>query len=193
MLKFVVICFLVAVPLYVQGHGMVMDPINRASRWRVDSSAPANYNDNELFCGGIGPLTQNGGRCGFCGDNFASPAPRQHELGGRYGQGVIVKRYQQGSTIKVVVKITANHRGYFEFKVCNRDRYGGESDACFDNVLLTSTTGETQHTFPDYLGDHEFNLRLPAGFTCNHCILQWTYFARNTGERYRTCSDITIA
>lgn len=35
-----------------EGHGMVMDPVNRASRWRVDPSAPADYTDNEGFCGG---------------------------------------------------------------------------------------------------------------------------------------------
>lgn len=37
-----------------EGHGMLMDPGNRASRWRVNSSAPRNYNDNELYCGGVG-------------------------------------------------------------------------------------------------------------------------------------------
>lgn len=38
-------------------------------------------------------LTANGGRCGLCGDNFADATPRAHELGGRFGQGVIVKRF----------------------------------------------------------------------------------------------------
>lgn len=56
MMKFVlVLCFLVA----VHGHGMVMDPVNRASRWRVDSSAPANYDDNQLWCGGAGVKSMN--------------------------------------------------------------------------------------------------------------------------------------
>lgn len=34
------------------GHGMVMDPVARASRWRVDTTAKINYNDNGNFCGG---------------------------------------------------------------------------------------------------------------------------------------------
>lgn len=38
---------------YVCGHGMMMEPINRGSRWRVDRSAPVNYNDNGNFCGGF--------------------------------------------------------------------------------------------------------------------------------------------
>lgn len=35
-------------------HGTMVDPVSRNSLWRVDSSAPVNYNDIELFCGGIG-------------------------------------------------------------------------------------------------------------------------------------------
>lgn len=37
----------------VVGHGMVHDPVNRATRWRYDRKAPANYDDNQLFCGGF--------------------------------------------------------------------------------------------------------------------------------------------
>ncbi|XP_077289720.1 uncharacterized protein LOC143913663 [Arctopsyche grandis] len=189
MFKFVlVLCFLVA----VHGHGMVMDPVNRASRWRVDSSAPANYDDNQLWCGGAGALVSNGRKCGMCGDNFANPTPRMHELGGRYGQGVIVKSYRQGANIPITVRISANHRGYFQFRMCNLDRYGSESDACYDNILLLTSTGEDRHPIASHLGNHELVLRLPSGVTCKHCVLQWTYYAANTGENYRTCSDISI-
>lgn len=53
-MKFVLLTlFLVATPLYVYGHGMVMDPVNRASRWRLDPSAPADYEDNQQWCGGV--------------------------------------------------------------------------------------------------------------------------------------------
>lgn len=43
----------------IEGHGMIMRPVNRASMWRMknetySASAPADYNDNELFCGGYG-------------------------------------------------------------------------------------------------------------------------------------------
>lgn len=37
----------------VAGHGMVMSPVARGSRWRLDTSAPINYNDNGNFCGGF--------------------------------------------------------------------------------------------------------------------------------------------
>ena len=38
----------------VQGHGRLMNPVSRSSRWRFNESAVANYNDNEGFCGGYG-------------------------------------------------------------------------------------------------------------------------------------------
>lgn len=34
-------------------HGMLLDPVARGSRWRYDTSAPSNFEDNELFCGGF--------------------------------------------------------------------------------------------------------------------------------------------
>lgn len=44
----------VLVTLYGEtiGHGMVMDPPNRASLWRFDPVSPINYDDNANFCGG---------------------------------------------------------------------------------------------------------------------------------------------
>ena len=47
---------------------------------------------------------KNGGKCGVCGDNWQDPKPRPHEGGGRYGQGVIGRRYTTGQ-----VNITINH------------------------------------------------------------------------------------
>lgn len=38
---------------YISGHGMMMDPINRSSIWRVNESFPHNYEDNQNFCGGF--------------------------------------------------------------------------------------------------------------------------------------------
>lgn len=39
----------------VLGHGYMLRPINRASRWRLDPTnwgIPHNYEDNQYFCGG---------------------------------------------------------------------------------------------------------------------------------------------
>jgi len=47
------------------GHGRLLEPPARNTLWRFGFKAPPNYNDNELFCGGIGvsklshPFTAN--------------------------------------------------------------------------------------------------------------------------------------
>lgn len=50
--KFVLLVALVYIE-EASGHGMMLDPPNRASLWRYDWQQPANYNDNEFFCGGV--------------------------------------------------------------------------------------------------------------------------------------------
>lgn len=38
----------------------------------------------------------NGGKCGVCGDDYRLPTPRPHEIGGTYGNGVVVRKYYAG-------------------------------------------------------------------------------------------------
>ncbi|CAL4075572.1 unnamed protein product, partial [Meganyctiphanes norvegica] len=60
----------------------------------------------------------NGGKCGECGDPYQDPRPRQNEVKGLYGNGIIFKEFKVGEVIDVVVTIVANHRGWFEFRLC---------------------------------------------------------------------------
>jgi Lytic polysaccharide mono-oxygenase, cellulose-degrading len=189
------------------GHGMVMDPVNRASRWRKDGSQPQDYDDNQAWCGGFGAQWfQNGGKCGLCGDNYNDAKPRAHELGGKFGAGVIVKSYNQGATIPVTVKLTVTHKGYFYFKICNLDKER-ESDACFEQNKIPTTVGATWPLKSDESKDYLVYLQLPSGLFCNRCVLQWTYVTGNNWgkcpdgtekigcgpqEHFRTCSDIRI-
>ena len=45
---FVLLCLLG----YVNAHGRLVEPPSRASMWRFGYSTPADYNDNQGFCGG---------------------------------------------------------------------------------------------------------------------------------------------
>ena len=74
------------------GHGRLMHPPGRSSlRFFPDDPSinpfwgqiNPNYNDNELYCGGLGVQIQNDYKCGICGDDFKKPRPRDNELGGR--------------------------------------------------------------------------------------------------------------
>ena len=118
---------------------------------RFGYTNPVNYNDNELYCGGFSVQWQdNGGKCGVCGDNWAAPRPREHEVGGRYGKGIIGRRYTMGQTIDVDIDISANHWGYFELKICPVDDAGSDpSQECFDsNPLVVADTGSDKFYVP---------------------------------------------
>lgn len=54
MIKFYLLVLIsTTVTYYVTGHGKVLDPVNRASRWRYDTKAKADYDDSQGWCGGF--------------------------------------------------------------------------------------------------------------------------------------------
>lgn len=192
----------------ISGHGTVLNPVGRATRWRYDYTAPINYDDNGLNCGGFSnQWSSQDGKCGICGDPYQSARPRMHEVGGLIGgTGVIVANYQKGSTIEVTVKITANHLGKFIFDLCKLDNEA-ESEDCFARYPLQTVDGKNEYTIGSAIGDYKVLLKLPTNLTCNHCVLRWQYIAGNnwgwcgdgTGklgcgpqENFRSCSDIKI-
>jgi len=193
----------------VESHGRLMEPVARGSRWRLNNSAPADYNDNEGFCGGFGVQWQtHKGKCGLCGNNYGDATPRPHELGGKYGEGVIVGRYKRNGQIKFSVLLTANHRGSFLFDICNLD-INNESEQCFAENLLELESGGNKYALPHYQANSWFNntLKVPSNLKCNHCVFRWTYNTANTWgmcedgstglgcgpqETFKGCSDISV-
>ncbi|XP_011166939.1 uncharacterized protein LOC105200861 [Solenopsis invicta] len=190
-------------------HGRLIEPPSRASMWRYGFDTPHDYNDHECYCGGFTRQWQrNKGKCGICGDAWDSPTPRVHETGGKYGNGVIVRRYRTGSVIPVRVELTANHHGYFEFRTCAMTYHDREvTQECLDQHLLRAENGSTRY-YPGP-GNRVFEgyYKLPEGLTCAQCVFQWRYIAGNnwgdcgngTGavgcgpqEEFRACADIVI-
>ena len=101
--------------------------------WRMGFQNPTNYNDNEGFCGGREYQIQQGGKCGICGDPWLAN-PKEHEApGGKYANGIITDTYEEGQEVEVRIQITANHLGYFQFKLCaNNDVNADKDQSCFD-------------------------------------------------------------
>ena len=196
-------------------HARLMEPPSRASMWRVGFPTPQDIDDNQSYCGGFGvQYGPNQGRCGICGDPW-NQQTRAHEApGGIYATGIIVKTYKQGSYIPVIIDITANHQGYFIFKLCpNNDVFQDPGQECFDHTPLWVGGGDPAYNYTRFpIQDYETGLRmvyvrLPPYITCEQCILQWTYVAGNnwgkcdngTGaigcgpqEHFRSCADIEI-
>ncbi|CAM4892243.1 unnamed protein product [Rotaria socialis] len=201
----------------IYGHGYLLDPVARSSAWLVDQSFKqcCTYpNHMEMFCGGTQhQWNTQGGKCGICGEPYDRSA-KIFEKGGAMYTGKIVKTYNQGQQIDVTVMLTANHKGYFEFRLCNLDSTPN-SDAtqdCLDRRLLKiAGTDSTRYRDVDKYGSQAITVRiqLPSDVACRHCVFQWRYTTGNSwgtdpitgqsglgmgieNETFMGCSDISI-
>jgi len=205
---FIVTIFISAQLTNVHGHGYLAKPPARGSAWREGFDTPVDVTDNEENCGGFANQWQiHGGKCGICGDPWKGK--KENETPGKYATGTIVEYYKKGQTIDVEVKITANHKGWFEFKLCeNNNPAKDKTQKCFDKHLLEFENGETRAMVGNGNKLFKYRVKLPKGVTCKQCILQWHYNAGNswgndpkTGkgcigcgpqESFWGCSDIAI-
>lgn len=204
MLKEILLILFLAEQNYVSGSGKLMDPVNRGSRWRTNDTAPKNFNDDGSYCKQESP-------CGICGDKFTLPAPRPHELGGFYGEGIIVKNYRKGQIITAKVEIGLNDMGYFVFDLCNLDKHKLENKECFEMnpLMFRDDDGKDfRYLRPNsHNVDLQMNVTLPDQLTCKHCVLRWTWvngnqfgpcengnfdFGCGPQKIYQQCSDISI-
>ncbi|CAF1508024.1 unnamed protein product [Adineta ricciae] len=189
--------------------------------WRFGFDVPTNYNDMSNYCGGKENQWGNqNGRCGICGDPFQGP--RDHEDGGIYATGIIGRTYESGEMINTTIDITANHFGYFEFRLCPIDMGGARrprrlTQRCLDQHLLTigpsdskSNGDDTRYYLPHGNKSYFYvPVQLPSDIvSCSHCVLQWKYHAGNTWgkdqkgrkclgcadqqEEFYNCADIAI-
>ena len=58
---------------------------------------------------------------------------------------------------------------------------GEATQECLDKVLLKDATGSTRFNTPNHIsaegkGTAYLTLKIPAGFKCNHCVLQVIQF-----------------
>ncbi|XP_069102406.1 uncharacterized protein [Argopecten irradians] len=198
-----------------EGHGRLLEPPSRSSMWRSMRNgspefpnAPINYNDNQLFCGGRINFIYQHQKCGICGDPYQGP--RNNEAGGRYAKGIITRHYTVGQTIDIGVEITANHHGYFEFRLCpNNDIHKRATQECLDQHLLTLENADgTRYYLGGRRGAINLKAKLPEGLTCSQCVLQWRWKTGNSygyaangtycigcglQEMFYGCSDISIS
>ncbi|KAK3094869.1 hypothetical protein FSP39_007325 [Pinctada imbricata] len=194
----------------VTGHGRLLEPPSRSSLWRFGLSGLYNYNDNSLYCGGfMNQYFKNNGKCGICGDPYQGP--RDNEAGGKYATGFIARHYTAGQVMNVVVEVTVNHYGYFEFKICpNNDVKKAATKECLDKHLLSLTNGTTRYyVTQNIVGKYHITLQLPKDLTCTQCVFQWRWHGGNnwgrdplTGrsclgcgpqEEFYGCADVAIS
>ncbi|CAF1402410.1 unnamed protein product [Rotaria sordida] len=201
----------------VYGHGYLFEPVARSSAWLVDSSFRQCCtwpNHMEMFCGGMGhQWNVNDGKCSICGESYDKKV-KLFEKGGAMYKGTVVKTYTQGQQIDVKVMLTANHKGYFEFRLCNLDASPSRdaTQECLDrHQLIIAHTNSTKFRDVSKYGSEIITVcvQLPPDVACRHCVFQWKYTAGNswgtdpiTGqsgaglgrekETFMGCSDIAI-
>jgi len=194
----------------VEPHGRLIEPPSRSTMWRYGFNTPPNYNDHELYCGGYSRQWRtNGGKCGICGDPWDTKQPRANEAGGMFGKGVIVRKYEMNQVIKIRIELTANHMGFFEFRLCpNNAPHKTASQLCLDLNLLKQTNENGPRYYPGPGSKvFEMHYQLPQDLTCKQCVFQWRYVAGNNWgrcsngtesvgcgpqEEFRACSDVSI-
>lgn len=80
------------------------------------------------------------------------------------------------------VHITANHYGWFEYRLCqNDDPKAAVTQECFDKHLLSDEKKATRFTITAGMFYVKHVVKLPDGVKCRACVLQWKY---NTGNSW---------
>ncbi|KAH9514759.1 hypothetical protein Btru_023560 [Bulinus truncatus] len=149
-----------------------------------------------------------GYKCGVCGDPY--DGARLNEEGGLYATGLISGSYLQGQVVTIQVEITANHKGYFEFRICPKSSIGEKTtQECLDRYLLALADGSgTKYRLAsDAIGMINIPVLLPPVLTCDYCVLQWRYHTGNSWgvdpdgtqcvgcgpqEEFYGCADVSV-
>ena len=75
------------------------------------------------------------------------------------------------------LQVTAFHRGYHEFKIAPHHNMQVEVTTDELNQHVLHSPGGSSHHTAVGVGFNNYTLELPAGLTCDQCVLQWRYRA----------------
>eukprot|EP00121_Abeoforma_whisleri_P014861 Awhi_evm1s13706 len=157
----------------VQAHGYMAQPAARNALWLFGYQSPPNYDLMSLSAGGPAEVQQKGHS--VCGDHVEGPF--DHMDGGLYGNGIIAHTYMENDAIDISLVITAHHKGWVYFNLC--DLAEGSTpqtqvtQECLDaHPLVRADGGGIESPLPDPNPDggasqYTFRYVLPAGVTCS--------------------------
>lgn len=163
---------------------------------------PRERNVRHSKCGICGPIYNND-PTGFTpiykgASNITAYLP-SFEASSPVYLGLSVATYKTGETIDVQVKTPAFHKGGpNSFHICEASYKNDPSQECLDSHPLEFEDGNVEKDLVTakkvYRGGNTFayKVKLPANLKCEHCVLQWKWFARNTKQEYHSCADVTI-
>lgn len=80
--------------------------------------------------------------------------------------------------VRLTVNITANHKGYFEFRLCPKESaHELVTQECLDRHLLKLQDGTTRYFIGTEATLYYPIVQLPDGVACENCVLQWWWSA----------------
>ena len=90
--------------------------------------------------------------------------------------------------IDIDIDLVANHKGFFAFNLCPQNNPIKTVEAsCFEQYPLKMKNGDKYFYITTSLPDRQsFQIQLPHGLECWHCIIQWTYVAGELNKQYST-------
>eukprot|EP00929_Paragymnodinium_shiwhaense_P093330 TRINITY_DN5347_c0_g3_i1.p1 TRINITY_DN5347_c0_g3~~TRINITY_DN5347_c0_g3_i1.p1 ORF type:complete len:416 (-),score=51.67 TRINITY_DN5347_c0_g3_i1:307-1482(-) len=170
----------------VAGHGWVSNPPAR-------NHQSSSKNGNCPHCG-------NGN--GICGDGNQWPSGSDYV---NFYNGP-VETWSEGSIVAVEVRITAHHKGHYEFSLCDKVINSAlpNAQSCLDKHVLERASAQevgitdcqpndsravcqpldSRHRERFYLPPgssyDKIYLKLPQGVTCDACTMQWRWWSANS-------------
>ena len=166
----VVGALLIMAPVATYAHGTMVQPVsrNQAAKLSGKETCPHCLNQKPP-CGATNQ-----------GSDYNTPGPVKATFG-------------VGSTIDIVVELTAPHRGYFKFGVCTQPSV---TQGCFDANPLINAGDRGKGTpywwlGPQGIGTYKLKFTLPAGVSCGKCVLQWMYHSGNSCEPPNTPAEFS--
>ena len=73
--------------------------------------------DDQTGCAAATNVSGNE-ECGVCGDEMDLPTPRPHEIGGQFGGGTVVRTYNQGDLLPLVIQFTRERTFVNTVRIC---------------------------------------------------------------------------
>jgi len=181
--------------VHVNAHGYLESPrsrnyvANQDGSWGTgDQSTPKKETCHHCLNGGG---AANSGQCGITGNvNYDFPP----NASGGVMPTNIQATYEKGQEIDVSIKITAHHKGHFEFYVCPIEYGQAPTRNCFWSHPLEyvkdlkyGAPKDPNHPYRAYIppstfGDlnYSYRLKLPSDVSGNLVLLQWWWVSANS-------------
>lgn len=108
--------------------------------------------------------------------------------------GEITGIFNQEDVVEIQLQVRAVHDGGPHRFAIAKSKLGEDpTQADLDAQVLEHENGGVVHDLIDGVAnDFKYRLKLPKGFTCERCVLQWQWVGRDAGQVFQSCADVSV-